>query len=102
MALSEDPDLQPILFGLFLCMYLVGVLRNLLIILAFSSDSHLHTPMYFFLSNLSLADICFISTMVPKILMNIQTHSRAISYVGCLTQMSIFIILGCMDDMLLD
>ncbi|KAG3280420.1 olfactory receptor 18-like [Ictidomys tridecemlineatus] len=82
-------------------MYLVGVLGNLLIILAVSSDSHLHTPMYFFLSNLSLADICFISTTVPKMLMNIQTHSRAISYVGCLTQMSIFIIFGCMDDMLL-
>ncbi|XP_027810776.2 olfactory receptor 7E24-like [Marmota flaviventris] len=99
-GLSEDPDLQPILFGLFLSMYLVTVLGNLLIILAVSSDS-LHTPMYFFLSNLSLADICFISTTVPKMLANIQTHSRAISYVGCLTQMSLFIIFVCMDDMLL-
>ncbi|XP_071458323.1 olfactory receptor 7E178-like, partial [Marmota flaviventris] len=101
LALSEDPDRQPILFGLLLSMYLVGMLGNLLIILAFSSDSRLHTPMYFFLSNLSLADIGFTSTTVPKMLMNIQTHSRAISYVGCLTQMSIFIIFGCMDDMLL-
>ncbi|MBZ3886660.1 Olfactory receptor 18 [Sciurus carolinensis] len=101
MELSEDPDLQPILPGLFLSMYLVKLLGNLLIILAVSSDSHLHTPMYFFLSNLSLADICFISTTVPKMLVNIQTHSRAISYVGCLTQMSFFLIFGCMDDMLL-
>uniref|UniRef100_UPI0040389507 olfactory receptor 7E178-like n=1 Tax=Callospermophilus lateralis TaxID=76772 RepID=UPI0040389507 len=101
MGLSEDPDLQPVLFGLFLCMYLVTVLGNLLIILAVSSDSHLHTPMYFFLSNLSLADICFISTTVPKMLVNILTHSRAISYVGCLTQMSIFTIFSCMDYMLL-
>uniref|UniRef100_I3NHP8 Olfactory receptor 7E24-like n=2 Tax=Ictidomys tridecemlineatus TaxID=43179 RepID=I3NHP8_ICTTR len=101
MELSEDPDLQPLLFGLFLCMYLVTVLGNLLIILAVSSDPHLHTPMYFFLSNLSLADICFISTTVPNMLMNIQTHRRAISYVGCLTQMSLFSIFGCMDDMLL-
>ncbi|XP_077652688.1 olfactory receptor 7E24-like [Urocitellus parryii] len=101
MELSEDPYLQPLLFGLFLSMYLVMVLGNLLIILAVSSDPHLHTPMYFFLSNLSLADIGFISTTVPKVLVNIKTHSRDISYVGCLTQMSIFTIFACMDYMLL-
>ncbi|MBZ3872221.1 Olfactory receptor 18 [Sciurus carolinensis] len=101
MGLSHDPDLQPILFGLFLSMYLVTVLGNLLIILAVSSDSHLHTPMYFFLSNLSLTDIGFISTTVPKMIVDIQTHSRVISYVGCLTQMSLFILFGCMDGMLL-
>ncbi|XP_077885929.1 olfactory receptor 7E178-like [Ictidomys tridecemlineatus] len=101
MGLSEDPDLQPVLFGLFLCMYLVTVLGNLLIILAISSDSHLHSPMYFFLSNLSWSDICSISTTVPKMLMNIQTHRRAISYVGCLTQMSTFTIFVCMDYMIL-
>ncbi|KAF7465455.1 Hypothetical predicted protein [Marmota monax] len=101
MNLSEDLDLQPILFGLFLSMYLVTVLGNLLIILAISSDSHLHTPMYFFLSNLSWADIGLTSTTVSKMIVNIQTHSRAISYVGCLTQMSFFLIFACMDDMLL-
>ncbi|XP_073909390.1 olfactory receptor 7E24-like [Castor canadensis] len=99
--LSEDPDLQPLLFGLFLSMYLVTVLGNLFIILAVSSDFHLHTPMYFFLSILSLADICFISTTVPKMIVNIQTHSRVISYMGCLTQMSLFIIFACMDSMIL-
>uniref|UniRef100_I3N0X0 G-protein coupled receptors family 1 profile domain-containing protein n=2 Tax=Ictidomys tridecemlineatus TaxID=43179 RepID=I3N0X0_ICTTR len=99
--LSEDLDLQPILFGLFLSMYLVTVLGNLLIILAVSSDSHLHTPMYFFLCNLSWADIGLTSTTVSKMIVNIQTHSRAISYVGCLTQMSFFLIFACMDDMLL-
>ncbi|XP_057564070.1 olfactory receptor 18-like [Hippopotamus amphibius kiboko] len=82
-------------------MYLVTMLGNLLIILAVTSDPHLHTPMYFFLSNLSLADIGFISTTVPKMIVNIQTHSRVISYEGCLTQMAIFILFGCMDDMLL-
>ncbi|XP_015331390.1 putative gustatory receptor clone PTE01 [Marmota marmota marmota] len=101
MGLSNDPYLQSVLFGLFLSMYLVTVLGNLLIILAVSSDSHLHTPMYFFLSNLSLADIGFISIRVPKMLVNIQTHSRAISYMGCLTQMSLFAIFVHMDDMLL-
>ncbi|VTJ89434.1 Hypothetical predicted protein, partial [Marmota monax] len=92
LRLSEDPDWQPIFFELFLSMYLVTVLGNHVIILAISSDSNLYTPIYFFLSNLSLADIGFISTMVPKMLKNIQTHNRAISYVGHLTQMSLFII----------
>uniref|UniRef100_UPI004038D705 olfactory receptor 7E24-like n=1 Tax=Callospermophilus lateralis TaxID=76772 RepID=UPI004038D705 len=57
--------------------------------------------MYLFLANLSLADIGFISTMVPNMIVGIQTQSIAISYVGCLTQMSFFLIFRCMDDMLL-
>ncbi|KFO24364.1 Olfactory receptor 7A17 [Fukomys damarensis] len=101
LGLSDDPDLQPLVFGLFLSVYLVTVLGNLLIILAVSSDSHLHTPMYFFLSNLSFTDICFTSTTVPKMIADIHTHRRDISYVNCLTQMCPFIIFGCMDDLLL-
>ncbi|KAM5190480.1 olfactory receptor 7E178-like [Callospermophilus lateralis] len=101
MGLSEDPELQPLIFGLFLSMYLVTVLGNLLIILAVSSDSHLHTPMYFFLANLSLADISFTSTTVPKMIVDIQTHNRVISYAGCLTQMSFFMLFGCLDSLLL-
>ncbi|XP_057565357.1 olfactory receptor 18-like [Hippopotamus amphibius kiboko] len=101
MSLSDDPELRPVLFSLFLSMYLVTMLGNLLIILAVTSDPHLHTPMYFFLSNLSLADIGFISTTVPKMIVDIQTHSKFISYAGCLTQMSVFILFACMDSMLL-
>ncbi|KAM5190451.1 olfactory receptor 7D4-like [Callospermophilus lateralis] len=101
LGLSEDPDLQPVLFGLLLSMYLVTVLGNLLIILAVSSDSHLHTPMYFFLSNLALTDICSTSTLVPKMLLNIQTESKAISYAGCLTQAYFFMVFLCMDNLLL-
>ncbi|CAK6445551.1 unnamed protein product [Pipistrellus nathusii] len=101
LSLSDDLELQPLLWGLFLSMYLVAVLGNMLIILTVSSDSHLHTPMYFFLCSLSLADIGFISTTVPKMMVGIQTHSRVISYGGCLTQMSFFLFFGCMDDMLL-
>ncbi|XP_069915317.1 olfactory receptor 7E24-like isoform X2 [Oryctolagus cuniculus] len=82
-------------------MYLVTVLGNLLIMLLIISDTHLHTPMYFFLCNLSLADMGFTSTMVPKMIVDIHTHSTVISYVGCLTQMSLFIIFGCMDDLIL-
>ncbi|XP_037360107.1 olfactory receptor 7G3-like [Talpa occidentalis] len=88
LGLSEDEELQPLLFCLFLAMYLVTVLGNLLIILAIIFDSHLHTPMYFFLSNLSFVDICFTSTTIPKMLLNIQTQNRSISYTGCLTQIS--------------
>ncbi|XP_042783228.1 olfactory receptor 7A5-like [Panthera leo] len=72
-------------------MYLIAVFGNLLIILAVGSDSHLHTPMYFFLANLSFSDICFISTTVPKMLWNIQTHCKVITYAGCITQMYFFI-----------
>ncbi|XP_033613201.1 olfactory receptor 7E24-like [Fukomys damarensis] len=82
-------------------MYLVTVLGNLLITLTIIFDSKLHTPMYFFLSTLSLADICFISTTVPKMIANILIHSRVISYAGCLTQMSLLLVFACMDDMLL-
>ncbi|XP_012617200.2 olfactory receptor 7G3-like [Microcebus murinus] len=101
LGLSEDPELQPVLFGLFLSMYLVTVLGNLLIVLAVGSDARLHTPMYFFLSNLSLVDICFTSTTVPKMLVNIHTHSKAISYAGCLTQVYFFMVFLCMDNLLL-
>ncbi|XP_046541976.1 olfactory receptor 7D4-like [Equus quagga] len=82
-------------------MYLVTVLGNLLIILAISSDSHLHIPMYFFISNLSFIDICFISTTIPKMLVNIQAQNKDISYIGCLTQVYFFIIFSGMDNFLL-
>ncbi|KAL2764295.1 olfactory receptor 7D4 [Daubentonia madagascariensis] len=101
LGLSEDPELQPLLCGMFLSMYLITVLGNLLIILAINSDSHLHTPMYFFLSNLSFIDICFTSTIVPKMLVNIQTQSKDISYSGCLTQVYFFMIFAGLDNFLL-
>ncbi|XP_004615096.2 olfactory receptor 7A10-like [Sorex araneus] len=101
LGLSEDPELQPLIFGFFLLMYLITVLGNLLLILAVSSDPHLHTPMYFFLSNLSFADICFTSTIIPKMLVNIQTHSKAITYDGCITQMYFFILFATLDNFLL-
>ncbi|XP_037360586.1 olfactory receptor 7D4-like [Talpa occidentalis] len=100
-GLSNDPALQPLLFGLFLSMYLVTVLGNLLIILAVISDPHLHTPMYFFLSNLSFADICFTSTTVPKLLVNVQAQSKDISYIGCLAQVYFFMIFVGLDNFLL-
>uniref|UniRef100_A0A452TEH2 Olfactory receptor-like protein OLF4 n=1 Tax=Ursus maritimus TaxID=29073 RepID=A0A452TEH2_URSMA len=101
LGLSEDPELQPLIFGVFLSMYLITVVGNLLIILAVSSDSHLHTPMYFFLANLSFVDICFTSTTVPKILWNTQTQSKVITYDGCITQIFFFLLFAGLDDFLL-
>uniref|UniRef100_G1Q1G3 Olfactory receptor 18-like n=2 Tax=Myotis lucifugus TaxID=59463 RepID=G1Q1G3_MYOLU len=101
LGLSDDPEVKPLLFGLFLSMYLVTMLGNLLMILAVISDSHLHTPMYFFLSNLSLADISFSTTTVPKMLLNLQTHSKSITYAGCLTQVTFIFLFGCLESLLL-
>ncbi|EDL25087.1 olfactory receptor family 8 subfamily B member 12I [Mus musculus] len=101
LGFSQYPEHQPMLFGLFLLMFVVAVLGNLLIILAVSIDSHLHTPMYFFLSNLSFSDIGFISTTVPKMLVNIQTQSKSISYAECITQIYFFMLFGGMDTLLL-
>ncbi|XP_075409378.1 olfactory receptor 7C1-like [Tenrec ecaudatus] len=101
LGLSEEAELQPLLFGLFLSMYLVTFTGNLLIILAIATASHLHTPMYFFLSNLSFTDICFTSNVVPKMLMNIQLQNKVITYEDCLTQMYFFMLLGDVDNFLL-
>ncbi|XP_015344333.1 olfactory receptor 7C2-like [Marmota marmota marmota] len=100
LGFTDDPDLQFLLLGLLLAMYLVTVLGNLLIILATISDSHLHTPMYFFLSNLSLADIGFTSTTIPKALRNIHTHSKGIAFAGCVSQVYFFLF-ACQDNLLL-
>ncbi|XP_055091549.1 olfactory receptor 7A17-like [Symphalangus syndactylus] len=82
-------------------MYLITVFGNWLIILVIILCSHLHTPMYFFLSNLSFVDICFASTTVPKMLANIQAQSKVITYAGCITQMYFFIHFVGLDSFLL-
>ncbi|KAG8517329.1 Olfactory receptor-like protein OLF4 [Galemys pyrenaicus] len=101
LGFSENAKLQPLIFGLFFSMYLITVFGNLLIILAVSSDSRLQTPMYFFLSNLSFVDICFTSTTIPKMLVNIQKQSKVITYEGCISQMYFFLLFGGMDDLIL-
>ncbi|XP_001515500.3 olfactory receptor 7A10 [Ornithorhynchus anatinus] len=101
LGLSDRAEQRQLLFVLFLWMYLLGVLGSLLIILAIGSNLHLHTPMYFFLTNLSLADVFFLSTTVPKMLANIQTHNKSITYPGCLAQVYFFIFFGGLDMFLL-
>ncbi|XP_042549940.1 olfactory receptor 18-like [Dipodomys spectabilis] len=101
LGLTDDSATQLILLKIFLTMYLITMLGNLLIILAVTSDTRLHTPMYFFLSILSLADIGFSSSTVPKMLANLQTHSKSISYTGCLMQVAFFFFFGGLDSQLL-
>ena len=74
LGFSQEPELQPLIFGLFLSMYLITVFGNLLIMLAVSSDAHLHTPMYFFLSNLSFVT-------VQKDLNDLDNHDGVVTHV---------------------
>ncbi|XP_006877532.1 PREDICTED: olfactory receptor 7G2-like [Chrysochloris asiatica] len=101
LGLTEDAELQSFLFMLFLIMYLITVLGNLLIVLTVSSDSHLYTPMYFFLSILSITDVCLSTTTIPNMLVNIQTQNWSITYTGCLNQIFFFLIFGGFENFLL-
>lgn len=101
LGFVENKDLQPLIYGLFLSMYLVTVIGNISIIVTIISVPCLHTPMYFFLSNLSFVDICFISTTVPKMLVNIQTQNNVITYAGCITQIYFFLLFVELDNFLL-
>ncbi|XP_035889165.1 olfactory receptor 1G1-like [Phyllostomus discolor] len=101
LGLSEQAEQQEVLFGLFLSMYLITVAGNLLIILAIITDAQLHTPMYFFLVNLSLTDTGLVSSVVPKMLANIWIQSQVISYAGCLSQLYFFILFGLLEAFLL-
>ena len=101
LGFSNWPHLELVLFVVVLMFYLMTLIGNLFIIFLSYLDSHLHTPMYFFLSNPSLADIDFTFTTILKMILDIHTHSRVISYAGCLTQMSFFMLFGCLDGLLL-
>ncbi|XP_027810732.2 olfactory receptor 7G2-like [Marmota flaviventris] len=101
LGLTDDPALQPLIFSLFLSMYLVTILGNLLIILAVISDPRLHTPMYFFLSNLSFNDICFSTSTIPKMLVNILTEVQSTTYTDCLSQVCFVLIFGGLENCLL-
>ncbi|XP_004604438.2 olfactory receptor 1F1-like [Sorex araneus] len=101
LGLSTQPRQQQLLFLLFLTMYLATVLGNLLILLAISVDARLHTPMYFFLGNLSFVDICFTSTTIPKMLTNHLLGTQSISFAGCLSQMYFLFMFVDMDNFLL-
>ncbi|XP_007074104.2 olfactory receptor 145-like [Panthera tigris] len=90
VGLTDLPDLQLPLFCLFLVMYVVTVLGNLGLITLIGLNSHLHTPMYFFLFNLSFIDFCYSSVFTPKMLTNFVSKKNIISYRGCMTQLYFF------------
>ncbi|XP_052603469.1 olfactory receptor 8S1-like [Peromyscus californicus insignis] len=85
-GLSDDPVIEALLFALFLGIYLLTMTGNLTMLLVIGADSHLHTPMYFFLSNLSFLDLCFSSVTVPKLLKDLLSERKSISVGGCLAQ----------------
>ncbi|XP_039109753.1 olfactory receptor 1D2 [Hyaena hyaena] len=101
VGLSESPEQQRVLFWMFLSMYLVTVVGNVLIILAISFDPRLHTPMYFFLANLSFTDLFFVTNTIPKMLVSLQSQNKAISYAGCLTQLYFLVSLVALDNLIL-
>nr|XP_003405467.1 olfactory receptor 8S1-like [Loxodonta africana] len=86
IGLSADPHTEALLFVLFLVIYLLTMMGNLLMLLMIRVDSHLHTPMYFFLSNLSFLDLCFSSVTLPKLLEDLLSEKKTISVEGCLAQ----------------
>ncbi|XP_059122661.1 olfactory receptor 7G2-like [Peromyscus eremicus] len=101
IGLTYAQDVESFIFTLFLSMYLVTIFGNILIILAVSSDYHLHTPMYFFIANLSFTDICISTTIIPKMLVNIQAQDQSISYMGCLSQVCFVLIFGGLESCVL-
>ncbi|XP_038179148.1 olfactory receptor 8B3-like [Arvicola amphibius] len=94
LGLTNDPDLQLPLFLLFLLIYITTALGNLALIILIVLNSHLHTPMYFFLFNLSCIDLCYSSVITPKMLMNFLLRKNVISYNGCMTQLYFFCFFG--------
>ena len=94
LGLSDDQHTQKLLFTLFLGVYLVTVLGNLLLMFLIQVDSQLHTPMYFFLCNLSLADLCFSTNIIPQALVHLLSRKKVISFTRCAAQLLLFLILG--------
>ncbi|XP_021010669.1 olfactory receptor 150-like [Mus caroli] len=90
-GLTNKPELQLPLFLLFLAIYVVTVVGNLGMIILILLSSHLHTPMYYFLSSLSFIDLCQSTVIIPKMLVNFVTVKNIISYPECMTQLYFFV-----------
>ncbi|XP_001376887.4 olfactory receptor 5B12-like [Monodelphis domestica] len=101
VGLTDTPELQLPLFIIFTLIYLITVVGNLGIVALIFWNSHLHTPMYFFLSNLSLVDFGYSSTITPKVMAGFLTGDKSISYNGCATQMFFFAAFATIENYLL-
>ncbi|XP_006906050.1 putative olfactory receptor 2B8 [Pteropus alecto] len=101
LGLSSQPQMQLILFVMFLFFYLLTVAGNIIIITIIQIEPRLQTPMYFFLTNLSFLDICYISTNVPQMLSNIMGRKKTIPFSSCATQMYFSLSFGMIECVLL-
>ncbi|XP_006133611.3 olfactory receptor 5AR1-like [Pelodiscus sinensis] len=101
LGLTDGPELQVPLFGLFLMIYVVTLVGNGGMIFLITTDPQLHTPMYFFLRNLSLCDLCYSSVIVPKMLLNFLPDRKSISYTACAVQMYLFVSFADIECLLL-
>ncbi|XP_036599865.1 olfactory receptor 8A1-like [Trichosurus vulpecula] len=90
MGLTDEAELQLPLFFLFFGVYIVSMVGNLGLVLLIKISSQLHTPMYYFLSNLSFIDLCYSSVIIPKMMVNFVSEENIISFPGCLTQFFFF------------
>ncbi|XP_047685324.1 olfactory receptor 13C7-like [Prionailurus viverrinus] len=100
-GLSEYPKVEKLLFIMCLMMYLVILLGNSTLIILILLDSRLHTPMYFFLGNLSLLDICYTSSFTPSVLIHFLSQKKTISFTRCVVQMSVSYTMGSTECVLL-
>ncbi|NXX14368.1 OR2B6 protein, partial [Podargus strigoides] len=100
-GLSSKPRTQTVLFIVLLVFYLFAVVGNITIITVIRVDCQLQSPMYFFLASLSFLDICYISSTVPQVLMNLLTKKRTISFSGCAAQMFFSFAFGITESVLL-
>ncbi|XP_051818076.1 olfactory receptor 6C1-like [Antechinus flavipes] len=94
LGLSDDPELQMVIFFFLLLAYILSIAGNVTIIILTLLDSHLQTPMYFFLRNFSFLEISFTITCIPRFLGTIITEDKTISYSGCMVQLFFIILLG--------
>ncbi|XP_028569493.1 olfactory receptor 2G3-like isoform X1 [Podarcis muralis] len=101
LGVADRPRLEMLLFGLVLVCYTITLLGNTTIIVVSRLDPHLHTPMYFFLTNLSVLDLCFTTSVGPQMLVNFWRKSKTISYGACVAQLYIFLALGSTECVLL-
>ncbi|XP_007532386.2 olfactory receptor 2H1-like isoform X2 [Erinaceus europaeus] len=101
LGFSEHPQLERILFVVVSASYLLTLVGNTFIILLSVLDPRLHSPMYFFLSNLSFLDLCFTTSFVPQMLVNLWGPNKTISFLGCSVQLFIFMSLGTTECILL-
>ncbi|XP_004695506.1 PREDICTED: olfactory receptor 2J3-like [Condylura cristata] len=101
LGFSKWPQLEVVLFVVISMFYVVTLIGNLFIITLSYLDSHLHTPMYFFLSNLSLLDLCYTTSSVPQLLVHLWGPEKTISYAGCMTQLYFVLALGSSECVLL-